>query len=75
MYIFEELIDLGLEEGQKWPSDAHRKVAAHLGLQNPRVTNKDALTKICQKVIAIPEDRIKSVTISECREEFEVPFI
>lgn len=75
MYILPEMIDMGLEEGQEWPSEAHKAVAKALGLSNRLVTTKDHLTEIVQAVIKIPQDRIEYVTADECRTEFEVPFI
>lgn len=75
MYIFPDMIDMGLKDGQSWPSDAHRVVASRLGLSNSRVTTRDALTELCQAVIAIPQDRIETVTHNDCAIEFKVPFI
>ena len=65
MYMLEEMIDLGLEDGQKWPSPAHRIVAANLALCNPQVTSRDTLTSIVQKVRKIPKSKIKTVTHAE----------
>lgn len=73
MYIFPEMIDMGLAEGQTWPSPEHRVVAQNLGLCNPDVRERDRLTEICQGVIKIPQDRIKTVTPVQCREEFHIP--
>lgn len=69
------MIDMGLKENQKWPTKAHRKVAQHIGLCNSRVVTRDSLIEICQAVIAIPKDKIKTVTIMDCAVEFKVPFI
>lgn len=73
MYILGHMIDMGLLEGQDWPSPAHRVVAGHLALCNSRVTTKDSLVEVCQAVIAIPEDRIQKVTLTEAVKEFNVP--
>jgi len=43
MYIAEKFIDMGLEDGQKWPSPFHRKVAVICLIQNPRVFTREKL--------------------------------
>lgn len=68
MYAIESMIDLGLQDGQEWPSDAHRKVAMTLMLCNPLVKTRTALNEGVQKVISIPVNRIKSVTLAELPE-------
>lgn len=65
MYIFDEMIDMGLRKNQKWPSEAHRAVAMNLGLCNPLITARDDLTAVVQKVCKIPADKIKTVTFAE----------
>jgi hypothetical protein len=62
MYMIESMIDMGLSEGQDWPTPAHRLVAANLALCNPQVTKRDTLNAIVQKVIAIPKSEIESLT-------------
>jgi len=69
------MIDLGLLEGQKWPSPVYKNVAQLLGLCNRRVTNRDSLIELVQAVLAIPEDRIALVSISDCRDTYQVPYI
>lgn len=75
MYIHPEMVDMGLEDGQEWPSSDHRFVAQNLALCNSAVCTREALTEVVQAVIAIPSDRIKSVTLNDCRYEFHVPYI
>ena len=65
MYIFPEMIDMGLEEKQEWPNKAFREVAKNILLCNPRVTTRDALNQGVQKVLSIPEDEIKTVTFAD----------
>ena len=65
MYAIPDMIDMGLKDGQTWPSDAHRLVAQRLGLCNPLVKTRDALNDVVQKVITIPADKIKVVTIAD----------
>jgi hypothetical protein len=65
MYMLDDMIDMGLRDDQKWPSKAHRDVACNLALCNPIVTNRDTLTDIVQKVIAIPKADIKKVTMAD----------
>lgn len=75
MYILPHAINFGLKDGQKWPSEAHEYVAKTFGLCNPSVCTLTDLMEVVQAVIAIPLDRIESVTLEECRGEFQVPFI
>lgn len=75
MYIFKNMIDLGLKDGQTWPSDEHREVAAGIGTCNSMVRSRDALTEVCQAVILIPADRIKTVTFKQAALEFKVPYV
>jgi hypothetical protein len=65
MYMLEDMIDMGLKKGQKWPSPAHRTVACNLALCNPLVKNRDTLTEIVQKVRAIPKTEIKVLKMGD----------
>ena len=73
MYIFPELINLGLKDGQEFPSDDHKKVAMSVGLQNASVTNRDILTEIVQAVVKVPSERIRKVTLDDLANEFGCP--
>lgn len=68
MYMLDDMIDMGLKEGQKWPSKAHREVAAALAICNSAITTRDDLTNVVQKVCAIPKARIKKVTRADLPE-------
>jgi S-adenosylmethionine/arginine decarboxylase-like enzyme len=65
MYMIDDMIDMGLEDGQKWPTKAHRAVAQNLALCNPMITTRDALTEIVQKVCSIPKTEIKKVKFTD----------
>lgn len=65
MYMLEDMIDMGLKRGQKWPTDTHRVVACNLALCNPLVRNRDTLTEIVQKVRKIPKSKIETVTMAD----------
>jgi len=73
MYMIESMINMGLEEGQEWPSDAHKRVALNIGLYNLLVKDIDTLTNICQSVISVPQDRIELVTFEDLVTEFNCP--
>ena len=75
MYIYEEMIDLGLKEGQTWPSDEHKHVAITIGLGNSNVTTKDKLIEIVQSVLKVPQERIKLVRYNELVAEFGCPAV
>ena len=73
MYICPEMIDMGLEEGSEWPSDAHRVVAQTLGIGNPNIVDWGTLRTICQSVVKVPQERIKKVTYEQLKDEFDLP--
>jgi hypothetical protein len=75
MYAFSEMLNLGLEEGKVFPSEDHRKVAERLCIGNPNVFTRDLMTEVVNVVIAIPQDRITTVTPKELIEEFDCPDI
>lgn len=75
MYAFPDMIDMGLHEGQVWPSEAHMKVAQVLAIGNGLVDSRDKMTEVVQAVIAIPEDRIKLADTIECATVHKVPYI
>jgi hypothetical protein len=61
MYLIESMIDMGLKDGQKWPSPAHRRVACTLAIGNPMIRTRDELAEIVQKVCKIPKTQIRKV--------------
>jgi hypothetical protein len=73
MYCLESMIDLGLKNGQTFPSEEHKDVAMTLGLCNPRVTDRTTLTEIVQAVCKVPAERIKTITLDEIIKEFDCP--
>lgn len=75
MYIFPEMIQLGLSDGQRWPSPAHKKVAQTVCLCNPRVRSRDTLQNMVEKINAIPKDKIKLVTLGDLARVYKVPCI
>lgn len=75
MYIFADMIDLGLPEGEIWSSEDHRVVAQNIGLCNPRVTTRDSLTEIVIAINKIPQCAIRHVTAADLAEKYAVPFI
>ena len=62
MYIFEEMIEMGLEEGQEWPSEIHRIIAVEVCIQNPRVNSCEILVENVRIINQIPVSDIKKVT-------------
>lgn len=75
MYMMDNMIDIGLPDGKDWPTKAHRIVAKHVGLCNPRVTNRDALTEVVSSVLSIPNDAIEKVSLIDLVEDYGVPYI
>jgi hypothetical protein len=66
--MLDDMIDLGLKDGQKWPSKAHREVAAALAICNSSITDRGTLTDVVQKVCTVPKSRIKTVTRADLAE-------
>lgn len=77
MYMFPDMIDLGFphEEEPKWTSDDHKVVAQNVCLCNPDVRTRDALIEMVSKINKIPQERIRTVTLLDLRDEFGVPNI
>ena len=65
MYGFEEMIEMGLREGETWKSDAHRVVAVNMLILNPRITTRDLLMEGVSVINQIPDDQIRKVTVND----------
>ena len=65
MYIFPEMIDMGLNEDQEWPNEIYKMVSQNILLCNPMITTRDALTNGVQKVLLIPDDKIREITFAD----------
>jgi hypothetical protein len=65
MYMYESMIDMGLKEGQSWPSPAHRTVAAHVLICNPRIRSLTSMEEQVAIINQIPLAAIKKVTFTE----------
>lgn len=75
MYMIPDMIDMGLRDGQKWPTKEHRAVAQVLFLANSQVTTKDQLMEAVSSILVIPANRIRTVTADEIVDEFHVPYV
>lgn len=65
MYGFPEMIDMGLKDGQEWPSEVYKVVAQNLLIGNPNINTRDKLTEGVQNVLKIPETEIKTITVND----------
>lgn len=65
MYMIPNMIDMGLKEGEEWPTQVHKEVAMSVLLCNPSINTKDKLTEGVSKILKIPNDVIKTVTIND----------
>lgn len=74
MYIFDDMINMGLKENQEWPSIYHEGVAKNLLLCNPMVTTRDTLTEGVQWVLSHSEEWAKTVTIEQIIADNTRPF-
>ena len=64
MYLFENMIDMALPEGIKWPTEKHRQVAIRLFISNPRVSKLNELQSGIMNIIRIPKSQIKQIASS-----------
>jgi hypothetical protein len=62
-------IDIALDPGQTWPSEAHKRVAACALCFNDRVNNLDELSQGVQIINSYSEAEIKLVTVEALREK------
>ena len=73
MYLLSDMIDMGLLEGEDWPTSTHRQVAINLFIGNPHVNSRTELQNGVTKVIKIPDDKIEQVTIEDLKDyDFQV---
>ncbi len=60
-------VDLGLSDGQAWPSGAHKRVAECALCFNERVTSLDTLRQGVSLINSYTEAQIRLVTVEELR--------
>ena len=65
MYITEKFIDMGLEDGQKWSSPFHRKVAVICLIQNPRVFTRDRLIKNVSVINSLDNGYLQCASVED----------
>lgn len=76
MYIFPDMIDLGLKGDQEWPEDeAYCNVAQTVGLCNSLVTTRGSLTEVVQAVLSVPKSEVRRVTVFDLATIYKVPYI
>lgn len=68
MYLLPDMIDLGLEVGEVFPTEAHRIVAQNLFIGNSDINTRDELADGVSRVLKIPNDRIETITPQELTE-------
>lgn len=73
MYLLSEMVDLGLPEGHSWPSEDHKVVASTLLISNSRVSSRSALQEGVAAVLRVPQDCIRTVTVSQMVTDFKFP--
>jgi hypothetical protein len=74
MYLFEDMVDMALPKGIKWPTEYHRKVAINLLIANPSVTTLNAIQNGVLNVLSISKGQIDSINLDELRNfDFEYP--
>lgn len=65
MYVFSNMIDIGLKKNDKWASKAHKTVAQNVLLCNPRINTCQLMIDNVSIINAIPKEKIKKVTLHD----------
>lgn len=65
MYLFDDMVDMGLPDGVRWPSEMHRMAAQNLLIANPSIENMDDLKKGVLNIINIPGKTLETLTIED----------
>ena len=65
MYIYEDMVDMGLPNGVSWPTEAHRIVAQNILLNNSQIDDLDKLKQGVINVLNIPTTKIKTIKMEE----------
>lgn len=68
MYLFEDMIGLGLCEGEEWTSPDHRQVAVYSCLSNPAVSTRESLEYNVGIINSIPQGQIRTITSKGLRQ-------
>ena len=68
MYLIPDMIDMGLSESEDWPTLYHRQVAINLFIGNPNVNTRTELQTGVNKIIKIPNNKIKQITIEDLKD-------
>jgi len=61
MYLFEEMMDMGLKDGE-WTTPDHRIVAINACIGNPVVKTMDDLVDNVRIINSVPAGQIKEIT-------------
>ena len=70
MYLIDSMVDMGLENGQEWSTDAHRIVAQIVLIGNPFVKGLGDLRDAVAAINSVPDDQIKLVTPEGLRDDY-----
>lgn len=73
MYVGLDMVEIGLDEGQNWPSEVHETVAQMIIIGNPNVKNRDRLMEVVQAILKVPVERIRNITYQVLVDEFKMP--
>lgn len=65
MYLFEDMIDLGLKDGQKFPTKSHRDVAIALCIGNRSIKSRDDLREVVQNIIKMSKKDVENKTYED----------
>lgn len=68
MYIFPEMINMGLKEGEEWTSETHKIVAQRVLLMNPRITQRDHLVDGVSIINNLEDEQIVKITLEQLEE-------
>ena len=71
VYLVKGMVEIGLKEGENFPTGSHRVVAENLVIGNPAVDDAEKLTKVVQYVLTIPTDQIRQIRLEDMPKDIQ----
>ena len=65
MYLFEDMVDMALPEGERWPTEHHRQVAIRLLIANPDINTYRAIKNGVLSILSIPVTQIQEIKLDD----------
>lgn len=71
MYLFPDMVDIGLKKDQSWPHEDYKTVAENCCLGNPNINTADKLSEVVQCILKVPPEDIRKVTKEDFIEKYD----